>query len=179
MQKKKPFRALYQPYMFASDKELKRASTKSSSTKTKHSQDKSDVVERARKERVERQINRETSIHVIVIQSWWRGRRDAFRFIQSQKLLFDRKITDIENLGKVLMTTRKIILIPPRNICCELTKYLTCGEFGTSVSTIYYCIVFFTSSPLSRMQIEYIGSVKVSCYYLYRRWMLKRIWWLA
>jgi hypothetical protein len=116
--------------MFTSDKDLKK------NVKLHGGQQKSDIAERARKERLERQTNRENSNFAKIIQSWWRGRSCTWKWVESQRTLFEKKITDIENLSKVLLNVKNVVFVPPANICVELCKYLLSGCFKEQVTMI-------------------------------------------
>ena len=89
------------------------------------------VVERAKLERVERARVRETTMFVIKIQSWWRGRSTAFKTISALRTSFDSKLNDIENLTSILLSKNNIVFVPPIQICMELAAKLT--AFGLHV----------------------------------------------
>lgn len=83
------------------------------------------VVERARIQREERARNREASVFVVKIQSWWRGKSIAIKTISEFRRIFDTKLTDIENLSKLLLTKNNIVFVPPVSISLDLAKKLT------------------------------------------------------
>lgn len=88
------------------------------------------VVERARIQREERARNREASVFVVKIQSWWRGKAIAIKTISEFRRVFDIKLTDIENLSKLLLAKNNIVFVPPVSISLDLAKKLTAFGFN-------------------------------------------------
>jgi hypothetical protein len=98
------------------------------------------VVEKARIQREERAKNRETSVFIVKIQSWLRGKSIAIKTIAEFRRIFDTKLTDIENLSKLLLNKNNIVFIPPVSISLDLAKKLTAFGFnGVQVHGLYVC----------------------------------------
>eukprot|EP01041_Mallomonas_annulata_P005961 gene5961-12031_t len=136
--------------MFHSDKDLNRFPPKKTGTsKLKKAEDKDEILERTRKEREQRKALRESSVHVLKIQSWWRGRHYGSLWIQSQKSDFDKKLDDIQKLAAVLKATKAIDFVPPTTVCLELARKLVIGTFSPSTDVrrlLRFCeLILFTT----------------------------------
>jgi hypothetical protein len=122
---------------FFSDKDFKKGAGPKkvvgggSKARVDESKNADNVVERARIQRKERAKNRETSVFIVKIQSWWRGRSIAFKTIAEFRRIFDAKLTDIENLSKLLLNKSNIIFVPPVSISLDLAKKLTAFGFNS------------------------------------------------
>ena len=132
--------------MFASDKDLRKAPAKKSGSKVStsrasktQSSSGADVVERAKREREERQVERNLAKMSIVIQSWWRGRWNAWKLISYHRNDFDRKIADLERIANLLKTTKNITLVPPLSTCMDLCKKVLIGRYTAQVCFGFNC----------------------------------------
>lgn len=133
--------------MFASDKDLRKAPSKKSATRSsgtaKAQGSKStgeSVVERAKREREERANDREMTKACGKIQSWWRGRWVSFTWREAQRNDFDKKMGDLEKISQLLFKTKNITLVPPLSTSLELTKKVLSGKFIPQV--IFKKIIF-------------------------------------
>jgi hypothetical protein len=152
--------------MFTSDRGLKKGSIKrnnvklsksstsfSSSLSLSHShneekslketEQKETLLERTRKERLERQILRENSEKVLLIQKRWRGWFILRQTRQKMRQEFDQKLTDIERVSSLLLQTKSIQFISPIGINFNLLRLLLFQSFLQEVNWIFFFSFFF------------------------------------
>jgi hypothetical protein len=97
--------------------------------KAEDNQKNENVVERAKIERETRAKNREQAALIIKIQSWWRGRSTASKFIATLRKECDSKMSDISKLSTLLLSKSNISFVPPVPICLDIVKKLTAFGF--------------------------------------------------
>lgn len=119
------------------------------------SQGREEVVERAKNEREERILLRDITKHALRIQRWWRGTWIQYNTIIQFRELFDRKMKDIENLSKLLYSTKNIVLAPPPKICIELCRYLLFGRrlMSDMQRMMNYC-EYVLNTSLTQFEME-------------------------
>lgn len=123
-------------------------------SKAEDNHKKDNVVERAKIERETRAKIREQAALIIKIQSWWRGRSTASKFIATLRKECDSKMSDIAKLSAILLSKNNISFVPPVPICLDIAKKLTAFGFrGVEVNFRtafhYGTLEFCRSYPLS------------------------------
>jgi hypothetical protein len=97
--------------------------------KAEDNQKNDNVVERAKIERETRAKIREQAALIVKIQSWWRGRSTASKFIGTLRKECDSKMSDISKLSTLLLSKNNISFVPPVPICLDIAKKLTAFGF--------------------------------------------------
>jgi hypothetical protein len=127
--------------MFATDKELKKAPAKrgtgSSNSRlgtsgvkpgatplASRSNENDNLVDRVKRERIERQVQREMQHKVILLQKIWRGKYSRKRHFTLLKIETEKKLADIENVAMILSRAKGINFIPPLNIGYDLCRMI-------------------------------------------------------
>lgn len=95
------------------------------------------LIEKLKKERIERQNQRELNNKIILLQKIWRGKSSRKMIENLFKNECDKKLNDIENVSTILLKTKGINFIPPLNISYYLYRML----LFHNINTIQVCIL--------------------------------------
>jgi hypothetical protein len=116
------------------------------------------IVEVAQRERLLRQQQRDQTKVALRLQCWWRGRHTSRLWKRNLVTSVEKRITDVENLSKLMLTTQKITFLPPLDVSINLLKEITflltqkIPKFLDSLLVRYLRSVFL---PLLQSSVEF------------------------
>ncbi|CAM9631974.1 unnamed protein product, partial [Chrysoparadoxa australica] len=141
--------------MFTSDKELKQSRRRPRSQAADTAAGRDEVLEKARREREARSRARETSMQVLLLQRWYRGRKGAALARGQERADWDKKLRDIATLRRTLAQQGLPFALPvPLTLTLIAQFLLFCNLPSDSNRLDLFCSELVLAAGASEQQLN-------------------------